>query len=911
MLSFWRREGEEPSFAPVLPTTLSKKRGLRQNLLKDRQTAVSSRCQSVASCDLQSTISSQATARLPKIVPPPSLLCKHQTFRKDLPNLPQHDACLQLPPSLSHLWLLLPPDMQIDPQDLLQRLQGGQSPEEAMATHLLGASGPGVLASFAQASKPGPNSLPKLGSTEQAAKIASGPAFSSKKGNDNVPGRSVMNPRKTARLDLSACTRRALADDTLSFHSGLLGIAGIASGPSPDHTELMVKNVDFENLSLISMWQQVQKVDINGGKLKSLSGIEKCKKLEKLSITNCTGLVSVRSLAQCKSLRSVSLRNCPDLKSCSGLEELPQLEFVDLSGCHALKAEKLYKLQMQLQRNPASFIMWPSIEMMNSFAATLDPSAQTSFMKASQRHLKAHLEKTMQRASDLHQSCLSGGGDWISLKSELGHLNKCIQYAVQLGVDSQYAKHVQDAYRDWKLQLYLNHELSSEEIECLKHFGGYGLRFSLKRCISLIKWLNIRAENRMSLPEFVTTLHTLGYPENKSDLKHVFRILDTERRGVITRRNLEVIESGEYEGPADLSTLNDFRCFVEHRDGGIQTFTSTLLKMSGSSTGEINYHDFCETVSEMGWRSKLDEIFVALDHQYKGKISEQHLLSVRLCFLPLVSQICQAFCKKYGSLAKAFKAIDDNGSGAISSDEFTKALEQYRFDPDDGLRLFRLLDLDHSGIISRPEFEGLATLADELYCKELGAVVDHALNRYKSMENAFEHIIKSSEGDQSSSRTCSKENGRRSSKHDSAAPENNNKEMANKKASLLQSASQKSKLVGRANVLAHFSSKTAFLKRSDFKAAMASAGFTLKSDPFVLFQLLDHDGTNAISMTSWRTLATITAGSDRVHVARFWSWLAETFGNAADAWSALEKAREAAALAKKASRRSSQLSISK
>jgi hypothetical protein len=300
----------------------------------------------------------------------------------------------------------------------------------------------------------------------------------------------------------------------------------------------------------------------------------------------------------------------------------------------------------------------------------------------------------------------------------------------------------------------------------------------------------------------------------------------------------------------------------------------------------------------MGWSRKLDELFVALDSHYTGKISEQQLLSVRICFLSQVSKINQSLVKRYKTLAQAFKAIDDNGSGAISTDEFTEALERLNFKTSDTTRLFRLLDVDLSGIISKPEFELLNTLTEEAYCKEIREVVDHATRKYGSLAQAFNYMVDSLNTDKNVSNAA----GTFAAPTGSAKDKEGEPKPKKKEKSVMQKAGG---LLGKVNIAFK---QVALLKRSEFKQVMAKAGFTCTSDPLVLFQLLDFDGTGAVSMVSWKALGTMTAHLDRVRINRLRSWLSTKFETASDGWSAMEKAKEAHA-AKRASQLASRRSI--
>jgi len=76
----------------------------------------------------------------------------------------------------------------------------------------------------------------------------------------------------------------------------------------------------------------LRNLEITGGSLRSLSGVEACKRLENLTIAYLTKLEDFSAIRSVPSLKTVTIDSCKRLHSLSCLAPLPNLEKLDLNN---------------------------------------------------------------------------------------------------------------------------------------------------------------------------------------------------------------------------------------------------------------------------------------------------------------------------------------------------------------------------------------------------------------------------------------------------------------------------------------------------------------------------------------------------------------------------------------------------
>ncbi len=105
----------------------------------------------------------------------------------------------------------------------------------------------------------------------------------------------------------------------------------------PTLKSLIVRNYREDDITHLFCSKVLDTLSITTSKIRSLSGIAKAPKLQRLSLNYNRSLYDIREIAGVtKSLRALVIRNCPKIEDFSVLSELTNLEYLELDGSNLL-----------------------------------------------------------------------------------------------------------------------------------------------------------------------------------------------------------------------------------------------------------------------------------------------------------------------------------------------------------------------------------------------------------------------------------------------------------------------------------------------------------------------------------------------------------------------------------------------
>ncbi len=147
---------------------------------------------------------------------------------------------------------------------------------------------------------------------------------------------------------------------------------------------------------------------------------------------------------------------------------------------------------------------------------------------------------------------------------------------------------------------------------------------------------------------------------------------------------------------------NVFRAMDDDGDGFLdesdfQALTDRWLAVRGGEPGSPGRADLAEVM--MGWWSTLR---AAADQDRDDRVTLDEVLLV----VDLLGEMADAVVHTADSM---FDAVDEDGDGRVSAQEYRRMIEAWRGEPTDTDAVFPLLDLDGDGHLSRAEFRVLWT----------------------------------------------------------------------------------------------------------------------------------------------------------------------------------------------------------
>jgi Ca2+-binding EF-hand superfamily protein len=125
-----------------------------------------------------------------------------------------------------------------------------------------------------------------------------------------------------------------------------------------------------------------------------------------------------------------------------------------------------------------------------------------------------------------------------------------------------------------------------------------------------------------------------------------------------------------------------------------RALTARWLELRGTDAGTSDGHKLAAVM--MGWWRTLVAVS---DRNHAGQVTLDEVLSV-------VEQLPGMPGAVTGTADAMFEAVDENGDGAISADEYHRLIEAWSGTETPTDDVFALLDLDGDGRLSRDEFTG-------------------------------------------------------------------------------------------------------------------------------------------------------------------------------------------------------------
>jgi Ca2+-binding EF-hand superfamily protein len=355
----------------------------------------------------------------------------------------------------------------------------------------------------------------------------------------------------------------------------------------------------------------------------------------------------------------------------------------------------------------------------------------------------------------------------------------------------------------------------------------------------------------ITLAEWKSSLGKLGYDGVDEFGEALFHFLDRGNNNSISEREIEVLET--VNGPAELKEVDNLRIFlVENLDKLAGSTADEVIvdspikllwqKMDRNGSGSASFHEFRKVLEKLKFESdrKL-QLFMCLDLKNNGVIDEGEwsLLGVLSSNFQLerVDRVRDFIIDTFGTMPKAYKAMDKNKSGALNIEEWTEVMSQeYEYAEEQDVRsTFSFLDKDCSNIISAKEFQFLANFNRHDFMREVRAFSEHLVNKYESIELAYEDF---------------EMNGPRA-KRQSANPPGTGE-------------SRRSDLVS-------------FLEPRDFNEGYKRSGFQGSYDPRLIFNFLDAARNCHVSRTEFKLLDQLSAVEKLKESAEFMTSAIATF----------------------------------
>eukprot|EP00928_Gymnodinium_smaydae_P011293 TRINITY_DN14186_c0_g1_i2.p1 TRINITY_DN14186_c0_g1~~TRINITY_DN14186_c0_g1_i2.p1 ORF type:complete len:838 (-),score=171.73 TRINITY_DN14186_c0_g1_i2:191-2704(-) len=212
------------------------------------------------------------------------------------------------------------------------------------------------------------------------------------------------------------------------------------------------------------------------------------------------------------------------------------------------------------------------------------------------------------------------------------------------------------------------------------------------------KAMDVKGRRKVKLEEFAYVLkkHGAHLPP-----KTLFAGMDRYRNGYLVEDDMEFLERWR---PLPFLLARPNRAAMEEfKRLLLKTYKNYLRAwrrvLDVDNTNRCNWDEFQNACKRVGFAGDIAGAWRALDEDLYGEItlatidgySSERLMSFKLWAT-----------EEFGGVFYAFGVFDDDGSNSISSLEFRSACRIYGF-PDDAVSLFRALDVEGSGTLSRKE----------------------------------------------------------------------------------------------------------------------------------------------------------------------------------------------------------------
>ena len=208
------------------------------------------------------------------------------------------------------------------------------------------------------------------------------------------------------------------------------------------------------------------------------------------------------------------------------------------------------------------------------------------------------------------------------------------------------------------------------------------------------------AFTRVQAPKHVQAVDDISFSN------YLFSILDWEPHGKLTYKDVRFLESWEpvkwLSERADADEAESFKEAVLSKYGN-HPVKAWRLCLDLDATGICRWTAFNQAAERIQWKGDCAKAWLGLDQQSLGFITLHNIDAEVAENLALFRRWCFA---TYGGVAIAFHALDADGSGSLSEEEFVSVIEGSSF-KGDAHAAWRSLNLEASDILSEREMDFL------------------------------------------------------------------------------------------------------------------------------------------------------------------------------------------------------------
>ncbi|CAK9070079.1 unnamed protein product [Durusdinium trenchii] len=215
---------------------------------------------------------------------------------------------------------------------------------------------------------------------------------------------------------------------------------------------------------------------------------------------------------------------------------------------------------------------------------------------------------------------------------------------------------------------------------------------------------------------------------------YLFSILDWEPHGKLSYKDVRFLESWEpVKWLSEKAGLNEAESFKETvlSKYGNHPVKAWRLCLDLDATGICRWTAFNQAAERIQWKGDCAKAWLGLDKQSLGFITLHNIDAEVAENLALFRRWCFA---TYGGVAIAFHALDSDGSGSFSEEEFVSVIEHSTF-KGDAHAAWRSLNLEGSDILSEREMDFL----DDMELDMLAAYVS-ATEAAEESEKQKHHV---------------------------------------------------------------------------------------------------------------------------------------------------------------------------
>ncbi|CAE8624761.1 unnamed protein product, partial [Polarella glacialis] len=334
---------------------------------------------------------------------------------------------------------------------------------------------------------------------------------------------------------------------------------------------------------------------------------------------------------------------------------------------------------------------------------------------------------------------------------------------------------------------------SAEELVKLLHPVDVRLRSLLLSAYRQKRASNLRGKNKnLNRLQFRDGLRRLGYADTDEHAEIIFSFLDQSKDGTLTPSELQMLEL--VDGPASQADLDELRIWLcawkarrmaakaakleaeheadrppegeaekeakqerekeEKRLEKQEQRKSPLMElwqyMDKDGSGEASFAEWMwalrkarHPVAFNPSRGPALELFMCLDIQVDGSIVEGEFFCLNILSayyqLTRVERVRDFLQERFGSLKAAFKFMDEDRSGSLTTEEWLSIMMGPQGYPcEEDIRVcFIFIDKDFSGELTNKEFEFLGNFDGREFAADVSALCEHLVEKYENLEDAY------------------------------------------------------------------------------------------------------------------------------------------------------------------------------